>query len=1044
MSAVLIATERRSQLPEKYQQDSDFVDFLENLVANVYQGARLCQDGHCGYDPTTNYQEFISPLNQRQTLLEFAAKDPASLATLTSLVPVLERIITEGDAVLSNETSVDVYKSALGNGQPVSTVGLFYQGRQLFSSSVGTPAFATFLDRYFKAQEHFGDISPRYSREALLLGGRVPLGLIKDTLGPDGENALKAQRDLLGVPGVRLSPAQSQKMKDLARKLLLRIEQDQQRRVNAASRLKTGAVDLDSLRKQERERAALAINAERQLLSGIVILFQMGGPNEQRFAVQLDRVGGAVLDVAAAIVSTSLADDATMGLATFNAYAVGFRAAASVLSLFANQGPRAEQLILDGVHQLQLQIDGLRIEMHRRFDMVDLRLDRLAFDLNVGLNLVRQQIFALEGRIAEIDKRVADVQMQLYDIRNILNAADTLESLKAARRCITFEPGLPSPRISDGQFQDCTANLRLLLERSDMGVQADELQKYFSDSERQIAGLTGIQSAEESKLTLATLVRLSTAFGAKPVDLPVAPEYLNRALHYLYLAAVQQPLSFKDIDDSWKSRVDNRIHDYDALADAIVESGAIAKLLDDYEAAFNAVATEISGELQTQHRLWLKQNVLLEEPNKPLRWQTIPRETSAPYCAPAQSGGMLTKYSPGLDVPTGLVLSHPFFGALETLKIAGLRPPCFVVIREAVQTGGCRLRLEVYSLLSDMVKNPGRDPEYTDWIMPEDRTPQTEPTKLKYAQAFLPTTNSDCGAAIHEVAWVNYFKAVPRDGLARDLSNSRGGREFLSDTTATMAKKISDETSRWRRETLQEASKALNDRLHSQTAFASLVGRMTLIKARLRRTLEFVYNEKYRVRLAPLVAALWDRDFVTQELASSTGLAVFMMGSNAQYENLKRDIDEKYAKALLAYTQGREVISLEDVFKDQRETASKVEFNVWLERSVAAMGSPNDQFLIGRSFSELRTQKDPIARQPLLEYLSYQFWTATGRKRPPLTVIDPTGRMNLNRKHLQVLRDEVGRLLEVDRILPLDIRSMRLTNIAIDNRLRELKAQQSR
>lgn len=120
-------------------------------------------------------------------------------------------------------------------------------------------------------------------------------------------------------------------------------------------------------------------------------------------------------------------------------------------SMLGNNGPTADEMILDQLHQLSIQIDKFRQEMHQRFDRVDQALSRMYVDLIANFNevnknvaLARQgiitlqvQLQKLQGELGELDRRV---QSYTQGLSSQLSSIDQLLCSPTARQGGDYNP----------------------------------------------------------------------------------------------------------------------------------------------------------------------------------------------------------------------------------------------------------------------------------------------------------------------------------------------------------------------------------------------------------------------------------------------------------------------------------------------------------------------------------------------------------------------------------------------------------------------------
>jgi hypothetical protein len=106
-------------------------------------------------------------------------------------------------------------------------------------------------------------------------------------------------------------------------------------------------------------------------------------------------------------------------------------------SMLGNSGPTADEIILQEIHQLSLQIDSFRQEMHARFDRVDQSLSRMYVDLIANFNEVNKNV-------AQARQGIVALQVQLINLQGQLGELD--------RRVQSYTQGLSSQVSSNDQL----------------------------------------------------------------------------------------------------------------------------------------------------------------------------------------------------------------------------------------------------------------------------------------------------------------------------------------------------------------------------------------------------------------------------------------------------------------------------------------------------------------------------------------------------------------------------------------------------------------
>ena len=116
-------------------------------------------------------------------------------------------------------------------------------------------------------------------------------------------------------------------------------------------------------------------------------------------------------------------------------------------SMLGNSGPTADEMILQEIHQLSLQIDSFRQEMHQRFDRVDQSLSRMYVDLIANFNEVNRNIARARQGIVALQVQLVNLQGELGELdRRVQSYSQGLSSQVASNDQLLCLPG------ADGSF----------------------------------------------------------------------------------------------------------------------------------------------------------------------------------------------------------------------------------------------------------------------------------------------------------------------------------------------------------------------------------------------------------------------------------------------------------------------------------------------------------------------------------------------------------------------------------------------------------------
>jgi hypothetical protein len=117
-------------------------------------------------------------------------------------------------------------------------------------------------------------------------------------------------------------------------------------------------------------------------------------------------------------------------------------AAMQIVSLFGDQGPSPEQLILEQLPQLRQQIAELRVELHERFDRIDTALNQIYDTLVQRFDRIDWRLGRLNGKVEEILTALFGLQADLNRVqRNIyafLEDGFRMELREAINGCLRY------------------------------------------------------------------------------------------------------------------------------------------------------------------------------------------------------------------------------------------------------------------------------------------------------------------------------------------------------------------------------------------------------------------------------------------------------------------------------------------------------------------------------------------------------------------------------------------------------------------------------
>jgi hypothetical protein len=187
---------------------------------------------------------------------------------------------------------------------------------------------------------------------------------------------------------------------------------------------------MQELAKKKAEEYQLKLDA---IKSSISILTTITAQIDPKLAKEIGVVGNSALQVGTAINSWLKAVSGLNGLnKVFSLSTVVMTgnvlgAVMNVVSLFGDDKPSPEQMILEEIGKLRQQIEQLRGEMHSRFDRIDAELNTIYTTMHERFDQIDIQLGKINGNILEVQQSLVGLDLKLSRIeRNNFELLNTL------------------------------------------------------------------------------------------------------------------------------------------------------------------------------------------------------------------------------------------------------------------------------------------------------------------------------------------------------------------------------------------------------------------------------------------------------------------------------------------------------------------------------------------------------------------------------------------------------------------------------------------
>ena len=206
------------------------------------------------------------------------------------------------------------------------------------------------------------------------------------------------------------------------------------------------ALEIEKRRKEAEDRKA-AYQAQIDTASANVYLIsQITRIFSPELADKVATVGNSAITIADAafklhdaLTKSNITDVLTSaGGAMLTGNVIG--AVLAAVTVFADTGPKPEEMILDGIRTIQTQVEDLRVAMHSRFDRIDMGLEAI--------------YTAMGEHFGSIDTKLDSIHVDVKAVQEAL--------LGAQADVLRFERNLYAI-LSDTQRQDLTARTAMAL-----------------------------------------------------------------------------------------------------------------------------------------------------------------------------------------------------------------------------------------------------------------------------------------------------------------------------------------------------------------------------------------------------------------------------------------------------------------------------------------------------------------------------------------------------------------------------------------------------
>lgn len=364
--------------------------------------------------------------NMVRTMFNLAAKDPTLKALVRNTwVRLGDPQNLEGD--LSQSQRVVLAESARRN---MNFQEQRRRARSVTNESVDRaaqdPAFAQKYDSLFAGELglRLSDFNPRAY-------------LSQDPNNPLHRTLLEHMRDD-GALEVSLN-----ELRDLARSEFSKINTSIDEIQGTLAQLNAQQQDLvdfmnDQQAREEARALAEAEAAEHELRlaaaeSALTTISTLTGLVNPRLGKQIEVVGSSVIQIGETVRGWMQATAGLSALETLTSLSTviatgnALAAVMTIVSLFGEQGPSPEQMILEEIGKLREQIDQLGEEMHDRFDRVDEQLNTIYDTMQERFDQIDLQLGRINGSLVEIQQSLLNLDMRLSRLeRNNYEFLDAL------------------------------------------------------------------------------------------------------------------------------------------------------------------------------------------------------------------------------------------------------------------------------------------------------------------------------------------------------------------------------------------------------------------------------------------------------------------------------------------------------------------------------------------------------------------------------------------------------------------------------------------